>query len=348
MWSAKGWMTREVARQWADQVWAPWRKEHLQEPAALLVMDNLDAQRTRSFQRCLEQAKTTLHHGEADATHVWQAIDRHIGASHKRLFRQVQEEWLMDRRNWQRFPKLQAWERRVLFVSWTGEARRRYLKDHQEAHHNCMACAGMQIDLQGEGDEKITVEANPLFAVQPFRKWQGLEEQVRSTIVEDMEEQEPEEKEPTPGSSPDSSSGSGTSSSSGEEEDGGGEGSSSSSSGSSSSSSDSSGSEEEARTTQQRRSLTPHAPHGQPQRQTTNTNTLSNTLGRRQTAQRLRRIPFRRQRRARPGCQVRKTFGVVERRRKQSQNTFWPGGWRRAAQQRRRRFGAAGRPAQRR
>ena len=190
LWSDKGWMTRKVAAQWAQDIWTPWRQEHLaKEPSVLLVLDNLDAQRTRSFEQILRKAKTTLHLGEPSSTHVWQAIDRHIGAAHKRIFRSIQEAWMMNKKNWERFPRLKATERRTLFVNWVSQTRRKYL-EKKDQHNRLMTAAGLRISLDGENNDKITVESNPLFQVQPFRLWDGLEEQVRKAILEDVEEQE--------------------------------------------------------------------------------------------------------------------------------------------------------------
>jgi hypothetical protein len=195
MWSEKGWMTRKLAVEWAEEIWNPWRQQHLaEEPSVILIVDNLDAQRTRSFQQVLHKGKTTLHHGEPESTHVWQAIDRHVGAAHKRIFREIQETWLLNKKNWLKFPKLKATERRILFVNWVSQTRLNYL-EKKEQHNRLMIAAGIRISLDGEDNEKITVEANPLFQVQPYKLWEGLEEQVRKAIKEDGVVQEADEGE---------------------------------------------------------------------------------------------------------------------------------------------------------
>ena len=55
-------------------------------------MDNVDAQSRTSFQQAMKECQTQVLHAEPGATHVWQAVDRHIGRSIKRMLADAQVE----------------------------------------------------------------------------------------------------------------------------------------------------------------------------------------------------------------------------------------------------------------
>ena len=55
-------------------------------------MDNVDAQTRTSFQQAMKECQTQVFYGEPGPTHVWQAVDRHIGRSIKRMLADAQVE----------------------------------------------------------------------------------------------------------------------------------------------------------------------------------------------------------------------------------------------------------------
>ena len=57
-----------------------------------------------------------------------------------------------------------------------------------QQHLACASASGLRIRLDGIDDEKVTVEANPLFRVQDYVHWNGLDEAIEKEWVEDEEE----------------------------------------------------------------------------------------------------------------------------------------------------------------
>lgn len=80
----------------------------------LLTLDSVDPQALPSFQATMEECQTYPLHGPCNATHVWQAIDRHIGKMWKDLYSEEQMDYLSEEDNWQNFDKLSASSRRIL------------------------------------------------------------------------------------------------------------------------------------------------------------------------------------------------------------------------------------------
>ncbi|CAJ1409619.1 unnamed protein product, partial [Effrenium voratum] len=128
-----------------------------------------------------EMAKigTTVLHGEPNGTHCWQAIDRHIGKTHKDLFHQMQLHRSLE--DFKSFQHLSAKDRRIWCTHWVGDLWRHYCHEKAAAHANCCQCSGLLIRLDGVGDDRVTVESNPVFAVQPYQCWEGREESIQKS-----------------------------------------------------------------------------------------------------------------------------------------------------------------------
>jgi hypothetical protein len=190
LWQRKAWLDRKCCNTWLQEVWDPFvRHNFVNKEPVLLVCDSVDAQRTRSFKRELAKARTTHMLGEPRFTHVWQTVDRHAGKTLRDMYADIQLEYLTVDENWDKFNSLKAWERRVLMTHWVGEAWRRFRSDKKVAHVRFAECSGLRIRLDNVGDEKITVEANPAFKVQPFHPWDGLAEQLEAAYIEDVHEE---------------------------------------------------------------------------------------------------------------------------------------------------------------
>jgi len=205
LWQRKAWLDRNSLDTWLQEVWGPFvRHKFVAKEPLLLVCDAVDAQRRRSFKNELAKVRTTHFLGEPTFTHVWQTVDRHTGKILKNMYSDIQLEYLTVDENWDKYVSLKTWERRVLMTQWVGEAWRRFRSDMRAAHVRFAECSGLRIRLDNVGDEKITVEANPAFKVQPFHPWEGLPEQLEAAYIEDVDH----EIEVLSGSASDSSSGS--------------------------------------------------------------------------------------------------------------------------------------------
>ena len=204
IWTPKGYLNSEANEAWCN-MWTSWKRENLDAPV-VLTLDNVACQRKRSFQRRLLRTGTTVVHGEPNATHVWQAIDRHIGRMQKKMLADTQLDYLSDRDNFRGFSKLSASDRRILLSHWVGAVREQYIQEKVQQHLACCAAAGLRIRLDGVGDDKVSVESNPVFHVQPFVEWEGLVQAIDRQWVEDEDEDVEIVESPVPSSSSSSSS----------------------------------------------------------------------------------------------------------------------------------------------
>lgn len=202
---------QQANEEWC-KIWSEFKESvHGSEPV-LLTLDSVYAQTVHSFKSTMEQCATYPMHGPCNATHVWQAIDRHIGKTFKDLYMEEQMDWLGDPDHFEGYHKLTASERRVLVTHWIGDARARYLATKVKQHTNCCRASGLLLGLDGSGHP--SVESNPLFVLQEYREWEGLREAL------DGSWKQPAAAEPAPGSpSSTSSSSSSTSDDSSESED---------------------------------------------------------------------------------------------------------------------------------
>ena len=178
----KAYLCREANDQWR-KIWCEFKAEHQFGVPVLLTMDNHSSQTRKQWRKEMRAHDTEILHTEPGGSHVCQLIDRHIGHMHKQLFEEVQMEYLLD--SWDGFRHLSARDRRIHVTFWVGEVWRRYLACKRQQHANCVACSGLGIRLDGGDDNKITVEASPLFSVQPYKLWPGLEESIESAWRDD-------------------------------------------------------------------------------------------------------------------------------------------------------------------
>ncbi|CAJ1398175.1 unnamed protein product [Effrenium voratum] len=167
----------------ANQFWTQCWKEHVSAnhagKAVLLTCDNVAAHCTHAWREEMAKIGTTVLHGEPNGTHCWQAIDRHIGKTHKDLFHQMQLHRSLE--DFKSFQHLSAKDRRIWCTHWVGDLWRHYCHEKAAAHANCCQCSGLLIRLDGVGDDRVTVESNPVFAVQPYQCWEGLEESIQKS-----------------------------------------------------------------------------------------------------------------------------------------------------------------------
>ncbi|CAJ1438311.1 unnamed protein product [Effrenium voratum] len=148
----------------ANQFWTQCWKEHVSAnhagKAVLLTCDNVAAHCTHAWREEMAKIGTTVLHGEPNGTHCWQAIDRHIGKTHKDLFHQMQLHRSLE--DFKSFQHLSAKDRRIWCTHWVGDLWRHYCHEKAAAHANCCQCSGLLIRLDGVGDDRVTVESNPV------------------------------------------------------------------------------------------------------------------------------------------------------------------------------------------
>ena len=123
--------------------------------------------------------------GEPNGTHVWQAIDRGCGTLLKELLRVLQDEYLLKKSHFVKFPNLRARDRRVLFVRWLSEAWKTLKNKYSASVERIFYNSGSMACLSGVSDARVKVESNPLFVVQPFVIWPGLQDQMEKAFHDD-------------------------------------------------------------------------------------------------------------------------------------------------------------------
>ena len=159
----KAYLCREANDEWT-KIWKEFKQETSPGVPVLLTLDSHASQTRRGWQKEMQQADTQILHTEPGGTHVCQMIDRHVGRLHKHLFQEEQMEYLLE--NFDQFGHLSARDRRIYATHWVGAVWRKYVGQKRREHYNCCLCSGLLIRLDAVHDEKITVESNPLFAVQ--------------------------------------------------------------------------------------------------------------------------------------------------------------------------------------
>ena len=150
-------------------------------------MDNLFCQTKKSYVNDLAACGTVHHLGEPNSTHVWQMIDRGVGKINKDLFREVQEEYMWQGSHFQGYLALKAWQRRVLFTQWVGEARRRYLATYAEPHRKICHRSGLLVTIDSAHDRLVSVESSTIFVLQPLVEWPTIAEECDSMVYDDLE-----------------------------------------------------------------------------------------------------------------------------------------------------------------
>ena len=103
--SPKGYLNRDMNASWT-QVWSEFKARELPNTPVLLVCDNVDPQRLRSWREAMACTGTAVVHGEPGFKNVWQAVDRHIGKMFRSFLRGAQEDHLSDEGKKKQFPAL--------------------------------------------------------------------------------------------------------------------------------------------------------------------------------------------------------------------------------------------------
>ena len=178
-WQRKALMDNQLAVTWAEQVFVPFlQAKHPGDRQALLLQDNLKAQRTGKYVRLLQANGVQMAFGPRNQTEYWQPIDAgHIGAVLKQLARAEFEKWMETVSNpddpaeahvynWQKWERnrIPAKDKRVLMTHVFGRAYNQildpsYRRFRQSAFGNC----GALVTLTGINDDTVIFEGAPNF-----------------------------------------------------------------------------------------------------------------------------------------------------------------------------------------
>ena len=179
LWQRKAWMDNQLAVTWAEQVFVPFlQAKHPGDRQALLLQDNLKAQRTGKYVRLLQANGVQMAFGPRNQTEYWQPIDAgHIGGVLKQLARSEFEKWMETVSNpddpleahvynWQKWERniITVKDKRVLMTHVFGRAYNQildpsYHRFRQIAFGNC----GALVTLTGINDDTVIVEGAPNF-----------------------------------------------------------------------------------------------------------------------------------------------------------------------------------------
>ena len=182
VWTPSGWLNREANTIVVEEVWGPFKEMNFPKQPCLMTCRTVPHQCCKSYVNSLARHMTSHLNMEPGYSRIHDGV----GKMHKDLYLAVQREWMLEGDNLERFRTLKFSARRILMTLWVGEARQRYIEQKRTQHANCVLCSGLGISLDGENDEKITVKSNPVFTVQPFVHWEGLEESVKAWILDDV------------------------------------------------------------------------------------------------------------------------------------------------------------------
>ena len=180
LWQRKSWADTETCVEWAGGSFASFVNENIGGPV-LLLTDNLTAQTKTPFLDAIRQAGRAplafnqIRFGPAGATHLWQPVDRHIGARYKNLMSDCYHEYMADRGDDD--SKVSTERRRVLLTKWAGDAYRQLEEEREQCEQACAGQtdpdtkerslfyraflrSGCLVDIDGKYDEHLHVHAD--------------------------------------------------------------------------------------------------------------------------------------------------------------------------------------------
>jgi hypothetical protein len=178
LWQPKSWADTETCVEWAEGSLADFVNEHIDGPI-LLMTDRLTAQIATKFTDAIQQVGQSpsdnhIRYGPAGATHIWQPVDRHIGARYKNLMSDLYHDYMADRGDRDDDSKVTTGQRRVLLTQWAGQAYRALEEEREQAEQKCASMdepdtaerslfyrsflrTGCLVDIHGKYDEHIHV-----------------------------------------------------------------------------------------------------------------------------------------------------------------------------------------------
>ena len=179
LWQPKSWADTETCVEWANGPFTEFVKEELKGDPFLLLCDNLSAQASCPFVDALQNVgnpatSNQLRFGPAGATHLWQPVDRHIGARYKQLMGDYYHEFMADMAEADNEAKVSTPQQRVLLTQWAGRAYRKLEEERRLSEQACkqdvpaepsifyraFIRTGCLVDTQGKYDDQIHVHAD--------------------------------------------------------------------------------------------------------------------------------------------------------------------------------------------
>ncbi|KAK3273295.1 hypothetical protein CYMTET_18458 [Cymbomonas tetramitiformis] len=162
-WQKCAWVDRPVAIEWQNGTLIPFLNEHLANEESVVFADNLDAQIQPEY---LENQKVN---GRAlgwsllkDGTFWSQPIDLGLGREIKRDVDYVQDEWLEEPENLEKWEgTMSASDRRILMTHWAGCGYKRTCE--RISFDRYFAKSGCKLTVTGEGDNEINPEGLSVF-----------------------------------------------------------------------------------------------------------------------------------------------------------------------------------------
>lgn len=180
LWQPKSWADTETCVEWAQGPFTEFIKDNLKGDPFLLLCDNLNAQTKDPFLKAVADAgpsSSKIYFGPPGATHLWQPVDRHVGAQYKTLMADYYHEYMAERaESDQDDSKVSPEEQRVLLTQWAGRAYRELEKKRVQSEQaftenpgdpgqsslffRAFLRTGCLVDPAGQYDDHIHVHAN--------------------------------------------------------------------------------------------------------------------------------------------------------------------------------------------
>ena len=166
-----------------------------EEPAFLMLADNLDGQTHEDFRRNLSSIGVELMLGPPNTTDIWQPVDHRIGAYYRRRTGVLRDERMSDqsaRGGAQRDCSVPAPVRRIMLTEWAGKCYRELeamrKKCEKEGKPSMFELAfvdtGCMITADMSGDDKIA-ELEKIQQVLPHLKLKSQKELLKEIEEED-------------------------------------------------------------------------------------------------------------------------------------------------------------------
>ena len=200
----KAWADRDTCNAWAKKELKTFLEEVRaeqkladddEEPAILLLADNLDGQTHEVFRRNLSSIGAELMLGPPNTTDIWQPVDHHIGAYYHRRMGELYDQWMSDQSahgGAQHDSLVPAPIRRIVLTEWAGQCYRELEaireKCEQEGKPSIFELAfvdtGCMITADMSGDDKIE-QLEKIQRVRPDLKLKSQKELLKEIKEED-------------------------------------------------------------------------------------------------------------------------------------------------------------------
>ncbi|KAK3260876.1 hypothetical protein CYMTET_30189 [Cymbomonas tetramitiformis] len=172
----------------------PWLREHIPDDESVIFADNLDAQIQPEYLANQKEKASSLGWSLLKGgTHWSQPVDQGAGRELKRDIDYEQNEWLEVLENLEKWEntELSASDRRILMTWWAGNGYKRTCG--RVDFNRYFEKTGCLLDVNGEGDDKITPEGLSSFTfdrpiISAVLSTTPVQENLQSTSHAELEE----------------------------------------------------------------------------------------------------------------------------------------------------------------